>query len=393
MKEAVYSESLYLHRKSRGKIAVVSKMPVTSMRELSLAYTPGVAEPCREIGRDPKAIYEVTSKGNIVAVVTDGSAVLGLGDIGPEAALPVMEGKAILFKNLAGVDSFPICVRNRDVDEFVKIVSSITASFGGINLEDIAAPRCFEIERKLKEICDIPIFHDDQHGTAVIVLAGLVNALKLVKKNIADVKIVINGAGAAGIATCKFLKTAGATRIVLCDREGAIYASREKHMNWAKEEIAGESNPDGEKGSLSDVLKGADVFLGMSGAGTLTGEMVKKMAPGSIVFAMANPTPEIFPDEALNAGAAVVATGRSDFPNQINNCLGFPGLFRGALDVRASVINEEMKLAAAHAIASLIPDSQLTSERIIPESMDPRVVPVVAESVAQAARDSGVARV
>jgi malate dehydrogenase (oxaloacetate-decarboxylating) len=392
MREAVYTESLYLHRKTRGKIALESKMPVTTMRELSLAYTPGVAEPCREISRDPKAVYEVTSKGNIVAVITDGSAVLGLGDIGPDAALPVMEGKSILFKNLGGVDSFPICVKTRDVDEFVKTVALITPSLGGINLEDIAAPRCFEIEKKLKELCDIPVFHDDQHGTAVVVLAGLLNALKVVKKDISEVKVVITGAGAAGMATCKFLKTAGVRKVVLCDREGAIYRGRASHMNWAKEEIAQETNADGEKGGLGDVLKGADVFLGMSGPGVATKEMVKGMAPGGIVFAMANPTPEIFPDEAKAGGAAVVATGRSDFPNQINNCLGFPGLFRGALDVRASTISEEMKLAAAYAIASLIPDSQLTPERIIPEAMDPRVVPVVAESVAQAARDSGIAR-
>ncbi|MDR1731454.1 MAG: NAD-dependent malic enzyme [Synergistaceae bacterium] len=392
MREAVYTESLYLHRMTKGKIALASKMPVTTMRELSLAYTPGVAEPCREIGRDPNAIYEVTSKGNIVAVITDGSAVLGLGDIGPEAALPVMEGKSILFKNLGGVDSFPICIKTQNVDDFVKTVALITPSLGGINLEDIAAPRCFEIERKLKEICDIPVFHDDQHGTAVIVLAGLLNALKVVGKKTENVKVVIAGAGAAGIATCKFLKTAGVKKVVLCDREGAVYRGRTNRMNWAKEEIAQETNEDGEKGSLGDVLKGADVFLGMSGPGVATADMVKGMAPKAIVFAMANPTPEIFPDEAKAGGAAVIATGRSDFPNQINNCLGFPGLFRGALNVRAKTINEEMKLAAAYAIASLIPDSQLTPERIIPETMDPRVVPVVAESVAQAARDTGVAR-
>jgi malate dehydrogenase (oxaloacetate-decarboxylating) len=378
---------------AKGKIAIASKMPVTSMRELSLAYTPGVAEPCREIGRDPGAIYEVTSKGNIVAVVTDGSAVLGLGDIGPNAALPVMEGKSILFKNLADIDSFPICVKTQDVEEFVKIVSYITPSFGGINLEDIAAPRCFEIEKKLQAICDIPVFHDDQHGTAVIVLAGLINALKVVKKEIAQVKVVISGAGAAGTATCKFLKTAGVRRVVLCDKEGAIYRGRTNRMNWSKEEIAQETNAEIEKGSLGDVLKGADVFLGMSGPGVATSEMIKGMAKDAVVFAMANPTPEIFPDDAKAGGATVVATGRSDFPNQINNCLGFPGLFRGALDVRASVINEEMKLAAAYSIAGLIPDSKLTPECIIPEAMDPRVVPVVAESVGQAARDSGVARV
>jgi malate dehydrogenase (oxaloacetate-decarboxylating) len=393
MREAVYAESLYLHRRTKGKIALESKMSVTTMRELSLAYTPGVAAPCREIERDPGAVYDLTSKGNIVAVITDGSAVLGLGDIGPEAALPVMEGKSILFKNLGGVDSFPICVKTQDVDEFVRTVALITPSFGGINLEDIAAPRCFEIEKKLKEICDIPVFHDDQHGTAVIVLAGLINALKVVKKEISKVKVVVTGAGAAGIATCRFLKSAGVEKVILCDREGAIYKGRKANMNWVKEEIAEETNAEGEKGGLEDALKGADVFLGMSGPGVATREMVRGMAPDGIVFAMANPTPEIFPDEAKAGGAAVVATGRSDFPNQINNCLGFPGLFRGALDVRARTINEEMKLAAAYAIASLIPDSQLTPECIIPEAMDPRVVPVVAESVAQAARESGVARI
>jgi malate dehydrogenase (oxaloacetate-decarboxylating) len=302
-----------------------------------------------------------------------------------------MEGKSILFKGLANIDAFPICIKSQNVDEIVKTVSLITPSLGGVNLEDIAAPRCFEIEKKLKEICDIPIFHDDQHGTAVVVLAGLVNALKVVKKDISDVKIVITGAGAAGIATCKLLKTAGAKRIVLCDKEGAIYKGRTNRMNWAKEEIALETNEGLEKGGLGDVLKGADVFLGLAGPGVLSVDMVKGMAAGAIVFAMANPTPEIFPDEAKAGGAAVVATGRSDFPNQVNNSLGFPGIFRGTLDVRASTINEEMKLAAAYAIASLIPDSKLNPELIIPETLDPRVVPVVAESVAQAARDSGVA--
>ena len=392
MREAVYTESLRLHRMAKGKIAVASKMPVTTMRELALAYTPGVAEPCREIGRDPNAVYEVTSKGNIVAVITDGSAVLGLGDIGPEAALPVMEGKAILFKCLANIDSFPICIKTQDVDDIVKTVSLITPSLGGVNLEDIAAPRCFEIEKKLRAICDIPIFHDDQHGTSVVVLSGLINALKVVKKNISDVKVVIVGSGAAGIATCKFLKTAGVRRMVLCDKEGAIYKGRTSNMNWAKEEIAQETNEGIEKGGIGDVLKGADVFIGLAGPGVANTDMIKSMAPGAIVFAMANPTPEIFPHEAKAGGAAVIATGRSDFPNQINNSLGFPGLFRGTLDVRASTINEEMKLAAAYALANLVPDSQLTPERIITETLDPRVVPVVAESVAQAAKDSGVAR-
>ena len=338
--EEVYAKSLELHRAKKGKVAIESKMAVNSMADLALAYTPGVAEPCREIGRKKDAIYEVTSKANMVAVITDGTAVLGLGDIGPDAALPVMEGKSILFKRFADIDAFPICINSKDSDEIVRTASLILSSFGGVNLEDIAAPRCFEIEKKLQEVSDIPIFHDDQHGTAVIVLSGIINALKVVGKKIADVKIVMSGAGAAGTAICKFLMSAGAKNVIMCDRSGAIYKGRPEHMNWAKEELADLTNPNGEKGSIGDVMKGADVFLGLSGPGIIDQKMVKGMAPKAIIFAMANPTPEIYPDEAIAAGAAVVATGRSDYPNQINNCLGFPGIFRGALDVRASVINE-----------------------------------------------------
>ena len=390
--EEVYAKSLELHRAKKGKVAIASKMPVNSMADLALAYTPGVAEPCREIGRNKDALYDVTAKGNMVAVITDGTAVLGLGDIGPDAALPVMEGKSILFKRFADIDAFPICINSKDVDEIVRTSALIASSFGGVNLEDIAAPRCFEVEKKLQEICDIPIFHDDQHGTAVIVLSGLLNALKVVGKKLEDVKIVMTGAGAAGTAICKFLMSAGAKNVILCDRGGAIYEGRAEHMNWAKEEIAKESNPNREKGSVADVMKNADVFLGLSGPGIIDGDMVKTMAPKAIVFAMANPTPEIYPDEAMAAGAAVVATGRSDFPNQINNCLGFPGIFRGALDVRASVINEEMKLAAAYALASLVTDEELRADRIITEVMDDRVVPAIAKAVAEAARRTGVAR-
>ncbi len=391
--EEVYAKSLELHRKNRGKVAIEGKMPVNSMADLALAYTPGVAEPCREIGRNPDAVYEVTAKGNMVAVITDGTAVLGLGDIGPDAALPVMEGKAILFKRFANIDAFPICINSKDSDEIIRTAALITSSFGGVNLEDIAAPRCFEIEKKLQELCDIPIFHDDQHGTAVIVLSGLLNALKVVKKKIEDVKIVMGGAGAAGTAICKFLMSAGAKNVIMCDRSGALYAGRKEHMNWAKEELAALSNPNKEKGSMGDVIKGADVFLGLSGPGIIDSDMVKSMAPEAIIFAMANPTPEIYPDEAIAAGAAVVATGRSDFPNQINNCLGFPGIFRGALDVRASVINEEMKLAAAYALADLIPENELKADRIITEVMDDSVVPAIAAAVAEAARKTGVARI
>ena len=392
-KEAIFAKALLAHQQSKGKVAITSKLPVESMEDLAIAYTPGVAEPCREIEKNPDAVYDVTSKGNMVAVVTDGSAVLGLGDIGPDAALPVMEGKAVLFKRFANVDAFPICIRSQDPEEIVRTTALITPAFGGINLEDISAPRCFEIERRLKEVCDIPVFHDDQHGTAVIVLAGLINSFKLVKKNIEDVKIVMSGAGAAGIAICRFLLSAGAKNVILCDRSGAIYNGRPEHMNWAKDEIAKETNPNKEMGNLAEVLKGADVFLGISAPGVVTTEMVKTMAKDPILFAMANPTPEIYPDEAQAGGAAVVATGRSDFPNQINNCLGFPGIFRGTLDVRASTINEEMKLAASEAIAALISDEELTAERIIPEPLDSRVVPSVAKAVAEAARRTGVARI
>ena len=388
----VYARSLELHRARRGKISVEGRVPVNSMADLALAYTPGVAEPCREIKRDRSAAYEVTSKGNMVAVITDGSAVLGLGDIGPDAALPVMEGKAVLFKRFAGIDAFPICIASRETDEIVRTASLITSSFGGINLEDISSPRCFEVERRLQEVCDIPVFHDDQHGTAVIVLAGMLNSLKVVEKGIEDVKIVMSGAGAAGIAICRFLMSAGARNVILCDRSGALHAGRAEGMNSAKEEIAATSNPAGERGELRDVLRGADVFLGLSGPGVVDGAAVRSMAAGAIVFAMANPTPEIFPEEALAAGAAVVATGRSDFPNQMNNCLGFPGIFRGALDVRASAINEEMKLAASRALASLVPDEELRPDRVITEVMDDRVVPAMAAAVAEAARRTGVAR-
>ena len=392
-KEAIFAKALLAHQQSKGKVAITSKLPVESMEDLAIAYTPGVAEPCREIEKNPDAVYDVTSKGNMVAVVTDGSAVLGLGDIGPDAALPVMEGKAVLFKRFANVDAFPICIRSQDPEEIVRTTALITPAFGGINLEDISAPRCFEIERRLKEVCDIPVFHDDQHGTAVIVLAGLINSFKLVKKNIEDVKIVMSGAGAAGIAICRFLLSAGAKNVILCDRSGAIYNGRPEHLNRAKDEIAKETNPNKEMGNLAEVLKGADVFLGISAPGVVTTEMVKTMAKDPILFAMANPTPEIYPDEAQAGGAAVVATGRSDFPNQINNCLGFPGIFRGTLDVRASTINEEMKLAASEAIAALISDEELTAERIIPEPLDSRVVPSVAKAVAEAARRTGVARI
>ncbi|MDR1134089.1 MAG: NAD-dependent malic enzyme [Synergistaceae bacterium] len=370
-----------------------SRMPVETMDDLSIAYTPGVAEPCREIVRNPGAVYEVTSKWNTVAVVTDGSAVLGLGDIGPEASLPVMEGKSVLFKRFADIDSFPLAIRTHDTDKIVETVALLTASFGGINLEDISAPRCFEIERRLQEACDIPVFHDDQHGTAVISFAGLVNALKIVDKKLSDIKIVFNGAGAAGVAICKFLLSAGASNVVMCDRGGAIYKGRPEGMNPSKEELALISNPEGEKGRLSDVIRGADVFMGVSGPGTVTGDMVRSMGKRAVVFAMANPTPEIFPDAAREAGAAVIATGRSDFPNQVNNCLGFPGIFRGALDSRASRINEEMKLAAARALAELVPENELCPDYIIPRALDPRVVPAVAAAVAEAAANTGVSRI
>lgn len=390
-REEIAAKALKVHRDARGKLFTGSKVPVETMADLALAYTPGVAEPCREIVRNPDAVYEVTSKWNTVAVITDGSAVLGLGDIGPEASLPVMEGKSVLFKRFADIDSFPLALRTQDVDAIVETAWLLTPGLGGINLEDISAPRCFEIERRLQEKCDIPVFHDDQHGTAVISLAGLLNALKLVDKALADVKIVLNGAGAAGGAICRYLLAAGARNVVLCDRSGALYKGRPEGMNPIKEELAALSNPAGEKGRLEDVMRGADVFMGISAPGTVTGDMVRSMARQPIVFAMANPTPEIYPDEAKAAGAVVVATGRSDFPNQVNNCLGFPGIFRGALDVRSRCINEEMKLAATHALAGLVGD-KLSPDYILPEALDPRVVPAVAQEVAEAARRTGVAR-
>ena len=384
-------ESLKKHAEWKGKIEVIAKVPVETADDLSLAYTPGVAQPCLEIQKDINKSYELTRRHNLCAVITDGSAVLGLGDIGPEAGMPVMEGKCVLFKAFGDVDAIPLCVKTQDVDEFVNAVYLISGSFGGINLEDIAAPRCFEIERKLKEKCDIPIFHDDQHGTAVITLAGLVNALKVVGKKMEDIKIVTSGAGAAAIAIVKLLISAGAKHVVMCDRKGAIYKGREG-LNWIKEEMAEITNPDHEKGSLADVIKGADVFIGVSGPGTLTTDMVKTMAKDSIIFACANPTPEIFPDEAKAGGARIVSTGRSDYPNQINNVLAFPGIFRGAFDVRASDINEEMKVAAAKELAELISDDELNEEYIIPKAFDKRVGPAVAKAVADAARRSGVAR-
>ena len=384
-------ESLRLHGEWKGKIEVVATVPANDKESLSLAYTPGVAQPCLEIQKDPEKSYELTRRHNLCAVITDGSAVLGLGDIGPEAGMPVMEGKCVLFKTFGGVDAFPLCVKTHDVDEFVQTVYNISGSFGGINLEDIAAPRCFEIERKLKEKCDIPIFHDDQHGTAIITLAGLTNALKVVGKKREDVKVVTSGAGAAAISIVKLLLSAGFQHVTMCDRKGAIYAGREG-LNWIKEEMAQVTNLEKKAGSLADMLVGADVFIGVSAPGTVTTEMVRTMARDAIVFACANPTPEIFPDDAKAGGAKVVATGRSDFPNQINNVLAFPGVFRGAFDVRASDINEEMKMAAAQALADLISDGELNEDYIIPAAFDPRVGPAVAQAVAQAARDSGVAR-
>ena len=385
-------ESLRLHGQWKGKIEVVATVPVSNKEELSLAYTPGVAQPCLEIQKDVTKSYDLTRRHNLCAVITDGSAVLGLGDIGPEAGMPVMEGKCALFKAFGDVDAFPLCVKTQDVDEFVNAVYLISGSFGGVNLEDIAAPRCFEIERKLKEKCDIPIFHDDQHGTAVITLAGLLNALKVVGKKKEDVKIVTSGAGAAAVAIVKLLLSAGFRNIVMTDRTGAIYAGREK-LNWIKEEMAQVTNRNKETGKLADVIQGADVFIGVSAPGTLTTDMVKTMAKDAIIFACANPTPEIFPDDAKAGGAAVIATGRSDYPNQINNVLAFPGIFRGAFDVRASDINEEMKMAAAQALAELVSDEELCADYIIPAAFDKRVGPAVAKAVADAARSSGVARI
>ena len=389
----IAEESLKLHYAKRGKIEVISTVRVQDKNDLSLAYTPGVAQPCLEIQRDVDKSYELTRRWNMCLVATDGSAVLGLGDIGPEAGMPVMEGKCVLFKEFGGVDAFPLCIKSHDVDEIVRTIQLISGSFGGVNLEDISAPRCFEIERKLKECCDIPIFHDDQHGTAVITLAGLTNALKVVGKRKETVRVVINGAGAAAIAICKLLLAAGVKDVTLCDRNGAIYAGREKGMNGVKEEMARVTNLQKRAGSLAEVLAGADVFIGVSAPGAVTTEMVQTMNRDAILFACANPTPEIFPDEAKAGGAKVVATGRSDFPNQINNVLAFPGIFRGAFDVRASDINEAMKVAAAEALAGLISDEELNADYIIPAAFDPRVGRTVAAAVAQAARDSGVARI
>jgi len=385
-------ESLRLHGEWRGKIEVVATVPANDRDSLSLAYTPGVAQPCLEIQKDINKSYELTRRHNLVAVITDGSAVLGLGDIGPEAGMPVMEGKCVLFKTFGGVDAFPLCVKTKDVDEFVQTVYNISGSFGGINLEDIAAPRCFEIERKLKEKCDIPVFHDDQHGTAIIALAGLTNALRVVGKKKEDVRVVFSGAGSAAISITKLLLLAGFQDITLVDKFGAVYEGCEQ-LNWAQREIAKATNRDKRQGGLTDILPGADVFIGVSAPNLVTPEMVSTMNRDAIVFACANPTPEIFPDDAKAGGARVVATGRSDYPNQINNVLAFPGLFRGALDVRASDINEEMKLAAAYALAGLISDEELRDDYIIPQAFDPRVGPAVAKAVAEAARSSGVARI
>lgn len=385
-------ESLKLHYELKGKIEIAARTKANDRQSLSLAYTPGVAEPCLEIQKDVNKSYELTRRWNTVAVVTDGTAVLGLGDIGPEAGMPVMEGKCLLFKEFGGVDAIPLCIRSRDVDEIVNTVALLAGSFGGINLEDISAPRCFEIERKLKERCDIPVFHDDQHGTAVIMLAGLINALKVVGKRLEDVKIVTSGAGAAGIAIIKLLVSAGAGNVVMTDRTGAIYNGR-PGLNQAKQEIAEITNPARESGSLADAIKGADVFIGVSAPGVLTAKMVQSMAKDAIVFACANPTPEIFPDEAKRAGAAVVSTGRSDYPNQINNVLAFPGIFRGALDARASDINDEMKFAAAYALAGMVKDAELSCDNILPQAFDEGVGETVAEAVREAAVKSGVARI
>lgn len=386
------SESLRLHYKWQGKLDIVNKMPVECKEDLSLAYTPGVAQPCIEINKNVDLSYELTGRGNTIAVVTDGTAVLGLGDIGPEAGMPVMEGKCVLFKAFGGVNAIPLCIRSKDVDDIVKTVTLLSGSFGGINLEDISAPRCFEIEKRLKETCDIPIFHDDQHGTAVVVLAAMLNALKVVGKRIEDIKVVTSGAGAAGIAVIKLLQAMGLKNVILCDSKGAIYKGREG-LNPYKREMAEISNFNMEKGTLGEVIKGADVFIGVSVPGTVTEAMVRSMAKDPILFPMANPIPEIMPDEARRGGAAVIGTGRSDFPNQINNVVAFPGIFRGALDVRASDINDAMKIAAAKAIASLVSDDELTPDYILPQAFDPRVRDAVASAVAEAAIKSGVARI
>ncbi|MDR3597735.1 malic enzyme-like NAD(P)-binding protein [Clostridium sp.] len=386
-----FEESLKLHEERQGKISITSKVKVETRDDLSLAYTPGVAEPCRKIHEDEENVYKYTSKGNLVAVVTDGTAVLGLGDIGPMAGMPVMEGKSILFKEFADVDAFPILVDSKDVDEIVNAVRLIAPTFGGINLEDIGAPRCFEVEEKLKKLIDIPVFHDDQHGTAIVVLAGVINALKVVDKKLEDIKVVVNGAGAAGTAIAKLLLSSGVKNLIAVDKVGILYRGMEK-IDDAKDALAEITNPDNIKGSLSDALVGADLFVGVSAPGILKPEMVKSMNKDAIIFAMANPTPEIMPDEAKAAGARVIGTGRSDYPNQVNNVLAFPGIFRGALDVRAKEINEEMKLAAAYAIAGYIKDEDLNENNVIPSALDKNVATKVAEAIAKAARESGVAR-
>ncbi|MBR4949130.1 MAG: NAD-dependent malic enzyme [Clostridiales bacterium] len=388
----VNEKAIKMHEEWAGKIEVIATAPVGSKEELAIAYTPGVAAPCLEIQKDVDLSYKYTRRHNLVAVVTDGTAVLGLGDIGPEAGMPVMEGKCALFKAFGDVDAFPLCIRSKDVDEIVNTVALLAGSFGGVNLEDISAPRCFEIEKKLKERCDIPIFHDDQHGTAVITLAGLTNALKIVGKKMEDIHVVVNGAGAAATAITKLLISRGLKNVILCDRKGAIYEGREG-LNPAKEEMAKITNPEKKAGSLADVIVGADVFIGVSAPGVLTADMVATMAKDPVVFACANPVPEILPEEAKKAGVAVMATGRSDFPNQVNNVLAFPGIFRGALDVRASDINDEMKIAAANAIAGIVSDAELNPDYILPDAFDARVGKAVAAAVAQAARDTGVARI
>lgn len=385
-------EALRLHKELNGKLEVVSKVQVKNRDDLSIAYTPGVAEPCKVIAKDKSLVFDYTIKSNYIAIISDGTAVLGLGDIGPEAAMPVMEGKCVLFKEFGGVDAIPICLDTKDPDEIVNIVSKMAPSFGGFNLEDISGPRCFEIERRLKEILDIPVFHDDQHGTAVVVLSGLINALKIIKKDIAEINVVINGAGAAGISTARLLNAYGVGNVVLCDTKGAIYEGRSEGMNKEKELLARETNRNKEKGLLEDVIKGKDVFIGVSKAGALNKEMIRSMNEDAIIFAMANPTPEIFPDEAAEAGARIIGTGRSDFPNQVNNVLAFPGIFRGALDIMAKDINEEMKMAAALAIANIVEPENLKEDYIIPKAFDLRVGPRVAAAVAEAGVKSGVAR-